>query len=226
MLSKCNFADVFIFTVLLHNANPKIVFPHIYFCCFGKRSQRNWRRRQWNPPKKVAWFLVPMYNAHHWISVSFRAKFCALYLGAYYNREITVCFLSYLYIVLWKVFPCFQQCPSAQSTRCRRSKGKLAHFSYMRKVRSEYTGITLPNCCLSLAIATSAIPKLWRRFPRCLVIIIVISDKEVMFSVAFVCWSVFLPVCLSVTKASQRVMNGLQWIYLMEGSEVIKGTSN
>ena len=41
MLSKCNFADIFIFNVLLHNANPKIVFSHIYFCCFGTSSRWN-----------------------------------------------------------------------------------------------------------------------------------------------------------------------------------------
>ena len=85
---KVQFRRYIHFYIVLHNANPKIAFSHIYFCCFEKKSRRNWQSRQWNPPKKVAWFLVPMYNAHHWISVSFRAKFCVLYTGNYGTYRI------------------------------------------------------------------------------------------------------------------------------------------
>ena len=80
---KVQFCRYIHFLHLLNNTNPKIVFSHIYFCCFGKSIRQNWLSRQWNPPKKVVSFLVSMYNAHHWISVSFRAKFCALYTGNY-----------------------------------------------------------------------------------------------------------------------------------------------
>ena len=76
-------SPIYSFFTSINQCQSKDLFSHIYFCCFGKTSRRNRRSRQWNPPKKVARFLVPMYNAHHWISVSFRAKFCALYTGNY-----------------------------------------------------------------------------------------------------------------------------------------------
>ena len=55
------------------------------------------------------------------------------------------------------------------------------------------------------------------------------STKEIIFSLAFVCLSVFLPVGLavglSVSKITQKVMNGQQRNF-MEGSEVVKGSSD
>ena len=50
----------------------------------------------------------------------------------------------------------------------------------------------------------------------------IISDKEIMFSVALVCLFVFPTVCLSVTNITKKVMNELWWNFL-EGSRMIKG---
>ena len=50
--------------------------------------------------------------------------------------------------------------------------------------------------------------------------------KEAMFSVALVCLLACLFfVCLSVSNITQQVMDGLRWNF-MEGSGVVKGTSN
>ena len=84
MLSKCNFANIFIFNVLLHNANPKIIFSHIYFCYFGRSSQQNWQSRPRNPPKKLHDFLYPCIMRTTEYQSHLEQNF------AHYTREITV----------------------------------------------------------------------------------------------------------------------------------------